>query len=239
MVCDVSRAFFYAPVQHEIHVGLCEEAMKTVEDNNMCAKLRMSIYGTKAAAQNWQKKVQETMATLGFSVGEASPVLFCHLHRSLKCLVHGDDFVVSGEPTDLVWMRNELGSKLEIDTAILGDGPVMSKEVKILNRKLRRQDGVGICHEADQKHAEAIMRETGASILMSMEVSMSKESKGGVRDKTDDIGETRKLGRLGMKERPLVGQIGALPKPLGIERWQQLPIFLPLTEETLCTAQKN
>ena len=87
---------------------LCEEAKKTVEDNNMCAKLRMSMYGTKAAAQNWQKKVRETMATLGFSIGKASPVLFCHPQRSLKCLVHGDDFVVSGEPVDLVWMRNEL-----------------------------------------------------------------------------------------------------------------------------------
>ena len=93
MVCDVSRAFFYDPVQHEIYVELCEEAKKTVEDNNMCAKLRMSMYGTKAAAQNWQKKVQETMATLGFSIGKASPVLFCHPQRGLKCLVHGDDFV--------------------------------------------------------------------------------------------------------------------------------------------------
>ena len=73
MVCDVSRAFFYAPVQHEIFVELCEEAKKTVEDNNMCAKLRMSMYRTKAAAQNWQQKVQETMATLGFSIGKASP----------------------------------------------------------------------------------------------------------------------------------------------------------------------
>ena len=106
MVCDVSRAFFYAPVQHEIYVELCEEAKKTVEDNNMCAKLRMSMYGTKAAAQNWQKKVQETMATLGFSIGKASPVL--------------------------VWMRNELESKLEINTTILGDEPGMSKEVKRL-----------------------------------------------------------------------------------------------------------
>ena len=161
MVCDVSRAFFYAPVQHVIYVELCEEAKKTVEDNNMSAKLRMSMFWTTAAAQNWQKKVQETMATLGFSIGEASPVLFCHHQRSLKCFVHGDDFLVSGEPQDLVWMRNESESKLEIDTAILGDGPGMSKEVKILNRKLRWHDRVGIYYEADQKHAEAIMRETG------------------------------------------------------------------------------
>ena len=69
--------------------------------------VRMSMCGTKVAAQNWQKKVQETLATLGFSIGKASPILFCHPQRSLKCLVHGDDFVVSGEPVDLVWMRNE------------------------------------------------------------------------------------------------------------------------------------
>ena len=136
MVCDFSRAFFYTPVQHEIFVELCEEAKKAVEDNSMCAKLRMSMYGTKAAAQNWQKKVLETMATLGFSIGKASPVLFCHPQRSSECLVHGDDFVVSGEPVDLVWIRNELGPKLEINTTILGDGPAMSKEVKILKRKL-------------------------------------------------------------------------------------------------------
>ena len=108
---------------------LCEDAQKTVEDNNMCAMLRMSMYGTKAAAQNWRKKVQGTMVTLSFSIGKASPVLFCHPQRSLKCLVHGGDFVVSGEPVDLVWMRNELESKLEINTAKLGDGPGMSKEV--------------------------------------------------------------------------------------------------------------
>ena len=120
---------------------------------------------------------------------------------------HGDDFVVSGEPVDLVWMRNELESKLEIDTTILGDEPGMSKEVKILNRKLCWHDGVGISYDADQKHAEAIIRETRASNLTSLKIPMSKENREEVRDKTNDIVEKRKLGKLGMKEQPLVGQI--------------------------------
>ena len=104
---------------------------------------------------------------------------FCSVirKRSLKCLVHGDDFVVSGEPVDLVWMRNELESKLEINTTILGDEPGMSKEVKTLNRNLCWNDGVGISYEADQKHAETIFRETGASNSTSLKISMSKESK--------------------------------------------------------------
>ena len=100
---------------------LCEEAKKRAEDNNMCAKLRMSMCGTCTAAQNWQNKVQETMATVGFSIGKASPVLFGHPQRSLKSLVHRDDFVVSGQPVDLVWMRNESESKLDINIPTLGD----------------------------------------------------------------------------------------------------------------------
>ena len=129
----------------------------------------MSTYGTKATARNWPKKVQETMATLDFSIGKASPVKFCHPQRSLKCLVHGDDFVVSGEPVDLGWMRNELESKVEIGTTILGDEPGMSKEVKILNRKLCWHDGVGISCEADRKHTEAIIRGTGARFFFFFE----------------------------------------------------------------------
>ena len=60
----------------------------------MCAKLRMSVYGTKAAAQNWQKRVQETMATLGFSIGKASRSVLssskkfemCRARRRLRCI---------------------------------------------------------------------------------------------------------------------------------------------------------
>ena len=52
----------------------------------------------------------------------------------------------------------------------------MSKEVKILNRK-PWHDGVGISYEADRKHAGAIIRESGASNLTSLKISMLKESK--------------------------------------------------------------
>ena len=96
---------------------------------------------------------------------------------------------------------------MEINTTILGDEPGMSKEVKILNRKLCWHDGVGISYEGNRTQAEAIIRETGASTLTSLKIPMSKESKEDVRDKTDDIVEKRKLGKLGMKEQPLIGQI--------------------------------
>ena len=74
-------------------------------------------------------------------------------------------------------MRNELESKLDINTIILGDEPGILKEVKILNRKLCWHDGVGISYEADQKHAEAIIRETGASNLTFLKITMSERAR--------------------------------------------------------------
>ena len=63
--------------------------------------------------------------------------------------------------------------------------------MKILNRKLCWHDGIGISYEADQKHAEAIIRETGASNLTSLKIPLSTESKEEVRDNTDDVVEER------------------------------------------------
>ena len=60
-----------------------------------------------------------------------------------------------------------------------------------------------------------------------------------MRDKTDDIVEERKLGKLGMKEQPLVGQILS---PAEITRYRAMAATAnvsALTEETSCTVQKS
>ena len=85
---------------------LCEEAKKTVEDNNMCAKVRTGKF-----RKLWPHSVTRLV--------RLRP-LFCHPQRSIEMSLHGDDFLVPGEPVDLVWMKNELESKLEINTTIVG-----------------------------------------------------------------------------------------------------------------------
>ena len=76
--------------------------------------MNKSMYGTKAAAQNWQAEVQKTMAELGLMQGKSNPVLFHHPVRKVRVLVHGDDFRSSGKIEDLVWFRNSLESRYEI-----------------------------------------------------------------------------------------------------------------------------
>ena len=144
-IMDVSRAFFYAPVQHEIYVELCEEAIEDETDRNKCAKLKMSMYGTKAAAQTWQREVQNTMLNLGFVLGKSSSVIFYHPERDIMTLVHGDDFVSSGRPEELVWLRLQMEAKYEITTSVLGPHDGMKREVKVLDRRLLMMTRENFC----------------------------------------------------------------------------------------------
>ena len=128
---------------------LCEEAKKTVEDNNMCAKLRMSMNGTKAAAQNWQKKVQETMATLGLSIGKASPVLFLsstkkfemsRARRRLRCIRRTSR---SGLDEKRVGVEagNQYYKHLEMNQACQFENPHVQREQGGSARQNRRHCG--------------------------------------------------------------------------------------------------
>jgi hypothetical protein len=50
VICDVSRAFFYAPIDGLIYVELPEEDREEGEDE--IAELNYSLYGTRQAAAN-------------------------------------------------------------------------------------------------------------------------------------------------------------------------------------------
>lgn len=76
MAMDVPWACCYAPAQHCIYVGLFEEAVEHEDSREKCAKLKNSMYGTKAAAQNWQHRAPHIMARLNFRTGAYSPVVF-------------------------------------------------------------------------------------------------------------------------------------------------------------------
>ena len=160
MVCDVSRAFFYAPIETLIYVELPEEDREPGKDE--VAELNFSLYGTRQAAANWHKAYSEHLISIGFKQGEANPCLFVHAKRGIKALVHGDDYVAVGEPEGLRWMKTEVGKRFEIKTKVFGPDKAKGEqsEVSMLGRILEwHRDGV--TYEADPRHAEKIVRELG------------------------------------------------------------------------------
>ena len=62
MANDVARAFFEAPVKREICIVLPEEDLTNEEKvGDLVGLLRMSLYGARDAAANFQNEVAEVM----------------------------------------------------------------------------------------------------------------------------------------------------------------------------------
>ena len=128
----------------------------------MCGLLQMSMYGTRDAAQNWEMKYTSVLKEMGFTQGRSNPCVFKGPRSRSWIVVPGDDFTVVSEKEELVQIFEEMSKKLIAkNRGILGpDGDTRS--VRILNR-IVEWTGKGLKYEADQRHAEIIVRELGLS----------------------------------------------------------------------------
>ena len=160
MLQDVKKAYFFAPARREVYVQLPWEDRLAGEEE-MCALLKKSLYGTRDAAANWTDEYTRVLTdVLGFVKGEASPCSFHHPTKNIKVVVHGDDFVSEACKADLVWFDKALGKHFELKTEVLGPDSGEVREVRILNRVLRWEKE-GITWEADQRHAELVVEQLG------------------------------------------------------------------------------
>ena len=79
-------------------------------------------------------------------------------------MVHGDDFVCVGDVADLRWLEKCLKERFEIKSKMMGLREGESREERTLNRVIRVSDD-GWEYEADQRHADLIIKETGTDKL--------------------------------------------------------------------------
>ena len=87
--------------------------------------------------------------------------MFYNPERDLWVSVHGDDFTVLGHIDDLNWFQKEIKPKFETKVGgIIGPEDTDDKSVKVLNR-IGQWTQDGIEYEADQRHAESIVRDSG------------------------------------------------------------------------------
>ena len=91
--------------------------------------------------------------------GKASPCTFYNPMRNIRIYVHGDDYVSSGMPEDLKWMKEELEKKYQVKTQVLGPGENQQQEVKLLNRVVSWDGTRGLVYEADPRHAEIVIEQ--------------------------------------------------------------------------------
>ena len=72
---DVARAFFDGPSTPPVFVELCAEDRR-LEDEGRCDELSVSMYGTRTAALNWQKRYTDLLCNCGFRVTRGNTYMF-------------------------------------------------------------------------------------------------------------------------------------------------------------------
>ena len=142
----------------------------------MVAKLNLSLYGTRDAAQNWADSYTKLLKSIGFECGKGSPCNFVHKERQISLSVHGDDFTSTGPERSLRWLDGQLKAAYEIKTKYLGPEGRLGHvdEVRVLNRVIRWTED-GITYEADQRHGELIVAELGMELAKAVGTPGSRE----------------------------------------------------------------
>ena len=191
-IVDVRRAYFYAEASREVYISIPEED-RLPGDENKVGRLRLSLYGTRDAAQNWQREYTRFLISLGFRRGRASPCNFWHEARDITLTCHGDDFFIVASDEELEWIITQLKRKYEIKSQKLGPRKEDLKEIRFLNRTVRWKRE-GIEYEPDQRHSDLLVRDLGlegAKPLSTPGTAELENEDEDVNDKTDDKDDNR------------------------------------------------
>ena len=158
MINNISRAFFHALAKRRVYVQLPQEDKEEGEEE-MCGRLISSMYGTRDAAQNWFDACSQQLVNIGFQQGLASPCTFYHQQKGIRTYVHGDDYVNTGNPEHLRWLKAQLEKNYQVKIQMLGPEDDQLKQVKILNRIVTWDEKRGLSYEADPRHVEIIKQQ--------------------------------------------------------------------------------
>ena len=156
---DIKKAYLYARARRAVYV----ELPPGEEQSGMCARLNVSLYGTRDAAQNWEYAYTEVLEGMGYTRGVSTPCAFYNRDRGTRVVVHGDDFTLLANDDEIQHFADELRKHFSIKLrGILGDGQGECSEIVLLNRVIR-YTSTGIDWEADPRHSEIICTELGLS----------------------------------------------------------------------------
>ncbi len=188
MVNDISRAYFHAPASRDVFIELPDE--EPMKKEGKIGKLRVSLYGTRDAALNWQSAYSSHLQNIGFKQCKYSPCIFYHEQKDLCTMVHGDDYVTTGGEKELQWLSKELAKIFDVKTTIIGPGDEQHKEAKVLNRIIR-YTAHGIEHEPDPRHAEILVHEMNLTNATPVTTPGCEQAGEGINEERDETTDTK------------------------------------------------
>ena len=96
-VLDARKAHLHAFAKRTVFVQLPPE----LSAPGYCARLVRCLYGTRDAPKCWEAFLAEQLVALGFARGRASSCCYFNAALGVRCIVHGDDFVLTGRAAAL------------------------------------------------------------------------------------------------------------------------------------------
>ena len=163
IVCDVSRACFYAPAVRPVYVTIVDEDFEPGFERR-CGKLNVFMYGARGVAINWHHHCKDHLEGLEFRQGKASPCILNHADRGFKLFVRGGDYAASGRETQLKLFSEQAKQQYECKVNTFGLKSRQERQVKFLNWILALVSDLDddiVTYEADPRHAEIIISELG------------------------------------------------------------------------------
>ena len=159
MAMDVKTAFLYGRATRDLFIEL-PSSDPASKDANKIGRLIKSLYGTRDAPQRWAAECAGTLEKLGFVESRVVPSVFVHVERDTLLTLHVDDFLVSAEEDQLVWLRDSLKQHYELKAQIIGPEDHLGKSVEYLQRTIKWEDD-GVTVESDQRHVKELVRTMG------------------------------------------------------------------------------
>ena len=144
-------------MKREAYIQLPEEDY----EHGMCGRLVYSLYGTRDAAQNWEREYTQCLENIGFTRGKSSPCTFYSSKLDARIVVHGDDFTILAQEDIIKYVAKQMAKRYKLKLrGTLGPDSWDDQEITLLNRVLRWTSS-GIIYEADPRHAEMTISALG------------------------------------------------------------------------------
>ena len=123
---------------------------------DLLGELSCSLSGMRTEVCNWEKKLQEVFDDNTLLLATTYQSRSCCHERELCGFVHGDDFIITGDSVQWMWIESRLKEGLNFERcAGLGVDDGVDKMVTILNRLVTWSNQMGI--KATPRHPEVLL----------------------------------------------------------------------------------
>ena len=125
---DAKKAYFNGKPVRSLYLRLPKEMGMS---SNVVGRLLRCCYGTRDAGSIWEAVFADSLCSMGFIQGKASPCTFHHPGWNVSVVVHGDDFTALGTPSKLDLYEKALLSAFDVKLrGRLGEGDADLREIR-------------------------------------------------------------------------------------------------------------